>query len=120
MDLVQADYREKIITNREAAIREASGPFEEMVRVYGTSIWDQSLYGAWGNIVNSLIPNLDVMERYLAGLSRETEAEEVILFERSTFLTVTNVTSKTGERNPYADRQERLSNVIKTFKHSLG
>ena len=90
------------------------------MRVYGTSIWDQSLYGAWGNIVNSLIPNLDVMERYLAGLSRETEAEEVILFERSTFLTVTNVTSKMGERNPYADRQERLSNVIKTFKHSLG
>lgn len=59
------------------------------------------------------------MQNYLEGLVYETGAEEAILFERATFLTVTSVKSKVGEQNPYPDRHERLSNVIKTFKHSL-
>ena len=70
-------------------------------------------------IVHSLIPNLDVIEWYLTRLAIATEAEEIVLFERVTFLTVTSVTSKVGEQNPYFDRYERLSNIIKTFKHSL-
>lgn len=119
MDLVQTDYREKVIADRTAAIEKRSEDFAGRVRTYGTSIWDQSLYGAWGCIVNALIPDLDVMEKGLRALSAETRAEEVVLFERATFLTVLSVVGKVGERNPYGDRQERLSNVIKTFKHSL-
>ena len=119
MDLVQNDYRDKVITDRATAINERSGIFKGRVRTYGTSIWDQSLYGAWGSIVNALIPDLDVIEGYLKLLSHETRAEEVVLFERATFLTVLSVVGKVGGRNPYGDRQERLSNVIKTFKHSL-
>ena len=119
MDLVQNDYREKVIADRAAAIEERSDIFKGRVRTYGTSIWDQSLYGAWGSIVNALIPDLDIIEGYLKSLSKETRAEEVVLFERATFLTVLSVVGKVGERNPYGDRQERLSNVIKTFKHSL-
>lgn len=119
MDLVQTDYREKVIADRTAAIKKRSEEFAGTLKTYGTSIWDQSLYGAWGSIVNALIPDLDVMEKGLRTLSAETRAEEVVLFERATFLTVLSVVGKVGERNPYADRQERLSNVIKTFKHSL-
>lgn len=37
----------------------------------------------------------------------------------SGFTNFGNFISEVGERNPYEDRQERLSNVIKTFKHSL-
>ena len=119
MDLVAIEYREKVIADRHAAINERSDIFTGRLKTYGTSIWDQSLYGAWGNIVNALIPDLDVIESSLRALSRETKAEEVVLFERATFLTVLSVVGKMGEKNPYADRQERLSNVIKTFKHSL-
>jgi len=119
MDLVQTDYREKVIADRTAAIEQRSEEFAGRLKTYGTSIWDQSLYGAWGCIVNALIPDLDVMEKGLRILSAETRAEEVVLFERATFLTVLSVVGKVGERNPYGDRQERLSNVIKTFKHSL-
>ena len=119
LDLVKSDFREKIVANREAAIREASGNFADQVRVFGTSIWDQSLYKAWGSIVNSLIPNLDDMEGYLRGLMRDTEAEEIMLFEKTTFLVVMKVTSEIGEQNPYPDREERISNIIKNFKHSV-
>ena len=108
-----------MIQDRTIAIKQYSGVFSNSLKVYGTTIWDQSLYKAWGDIVKSLVSNLHIIDGYLHDLAKETDAEEIILFERATFLTVTNVTSELGERNPYSDRQERLSNVIKTFKHSL-
>ncbi|MCJ1424253.1 GTP-binding protein gtr1 [Sticta canariensis] len=119
MDLVQSEHRERVLQDKTDAIRERSERFRSDVQTYGTSIWDQTLYKAWGMIVHSLIPNLDVIEWYLTRLAIATEAEEIVLFERVTFLTVTSVTSKVGEQNPYFDRYERLSNIIKTFKHSL-
>ena len=119
MDLVQTEYRDTLFEERAKAIKGKSGGFAKTVTSYPTTIWDQSLYKAWGNIVHSLIPNLDIIEGYLGHLADVIEAEEIILFERTTFLTVTSVTSKIGNQNPYSDRQERLSNIIKTFKHSL-
>ncbi|EDN02756.1 conserved hypothetical protein [Histoplasma mississippiense (nom. inval.)] len=80
-------------------------------------IWDQSLYKAWAGIVHKLIPNLSVIERFLQAFAQKIEAEEVILFERSTFLTVTSVASEVGRLNPIFDRHERLSNIMKAFKH---
>lgn len=119
MDLVQVDYRNSLFEERQVAIKEKSGRFARHVISYATTIWDQTLYKAWGNIVHTLIPNLDVIEEYLGQLAEAIEAEEVILFERTTFLTVMSHTSEIGHQNPYVDRYERLSNIIKTFKHSL-
>ena len=119
MDLVQLDYRDSLFLDRDEVIREHSGKFSEDLVAYPTTIWDQSLYRAWGNIMHSLIPNLDVIEDYLKHLAEAIEAEEVILFERTTFLAVMSVTTKLGKQNPYVDRFERLSNIIKAFKHSL-
>ena len=119
MDLVQSDLRERVLQDKSDAIRERSEGFKETVQIFGTTIWDQTLYKAWGKIVNSLIPNLEIIEWYLKQLAEACEAEEIILFESVTFLTVTSVTSEIGKRNPYKDRQERLSNIIKTFKQSL-
>ncbi|MCJ1475853.1 GTP-binding protein gtr1 [Lambiella insularis] len=119
MDLVHVTFRDTAFEERQAAIRQKSGGFAKIVISYATTIWDQSLYRAWGNIVHSLIPNLEVIEDYLSQLAEAIQAEEVILFERTTFLTVMSHTSDIGRRNPYADRYERLSNIIKTFKHSL-
>ena len=119
MDLVQVEFRDSLFEERESSIKKGSGRFSETVTCYATTIWDQSLYKAWGNIVHSLIPNLNIIEEYLGHLAEAIEAEEVILFERATFLTVISVTSDIGHQNPYGDRYEKLSNIIKTFKHSL-
>lgn len=119
MDLVKAEHRERVLQDKSDAIRRQSGGFQDDVQTFATSIWDQTLYKAWGQIVHTLIPNLNVIEWYLRRLADITQAEEIILFERITFLTVTAVTSDVGKRNPYADRYERLSNIIKTFKNSL-
>jgi len=119
MDLVQNDFRDGLFAERDATIKKHSGRFAATAVSYPTTIWDQSLYRAWGNIVHSLIPNLSVIEDYLKHLAEAIEAEEVVLFERTTFLTVMSVTTELGHANPYIDRHERLSNIIKTFKHSL-
>lgn len=119
MDLVQRDFRESLFQERHNAIKEKSGKFAETVASYATTIWDQTLYKAWGNIVHSMIPNLDIIEEYLRELAEAIEAEEVILFEQTTFLTVVSVTSEIGQQNPIVDRHERLSNILKNFKHSL-
>ena len=119
MDLVQSDFKDQVLRDKISLIKERSGHFKDSVRMYGTSIWDQTLYKAWGMIVHSLIPNLEVIEGILRELMGITEAEEIILFERTTFLTVTSVRSEVGERNPCEDRFERLSNIVKTFKSSI-
>lgn len=120
MDLVQSEYKERVLHDKTTAIFARSGRFQRTIRTYGTSIWDQTLYKAWGMIVHSLIPNLEVIERVLESLAKTTNAEEIILFEERTFLTVTSVKSKVGDRNPYDDRYETLSNILKTFRTSLG
>ena len=119
MDLVANEYRNEVIRNKTAAITARSGRFARTIGTYATSIWDETLYRAWGSIVNSLIPNLDIVEEGLKDLQRVIEAEEVVLFEQNTFLTVTRVSSEVGDENPTGDRYERLSNIIKTFKNSL-
>ncbi|KAL8951193.1 MAG: hypothetical protein Q9222_002823 [Ikaeria aurantiellina] len=119
MDLVANEYREAVVKSKSAAIVARSGTFAKKIGIYATSIWDESLYRAWGRIVNSLIPNLDVVEDGLRDLQEVTKAEEIVLFEQNTFLTVTRVGTEIGDENPNRDRYERLSNIIKTFKHSL-
>ncbi|KAI9732009.1 MAG: GTP-binding protein gtr1 [Cirrosporium novae-zelandiae] len=117
MDLVLPDHRHDLFAERSSLIQSNSVPFT--VSTYATSIWDQTLYKAWASIVYTLIPNLAIIERMLSLLLRTVKAHEVALFERSTFLMVTCVTSPRGERNPNRDRFERISNMIKTFKHSI-
>lgn len=117
MDLVQDYARAKLFDERAAFIRSCSGPFE--VTCFPTSIWDQSLYKAWASIIWKLIPNLNIIQGHLRNLANSIEAEEIVLFERTTFLVVTHVTSTIGEMNPCKDRFERLSNIIKSFKQTL-
>ncbi|OAT04770.1 small monomeric GTPase [Blastomyces gilchristii SLH14081] len=115
LDLIQTEHRRRIYEERSSLIRARSGSFA--IDTFGSSIWDQSLYKAWAGIVHKLIPNLSVIERFLQAFAEKIDAEEIILFERSTFLTVTSVASEVGRLNPIFDRHERLSNIMKAFKH---
>lgn len=114
MDLILPDAREALIRDRARSIRERSGHWARPtgakgqggggLAVYGTSIWDQSLYEAWGDIVRKLIPDLEVLRKGLTRVGEGVRAEECVLFERATFLTVVRVVGERGARNPYDDR----------------
>jgi len=58
------------------------------MRAFATSIWDETLYKAWSQIVYSLIPNVELLETQLKDFSNICAADEVVLFERATFLVI--------------------------------
>ncbi|KAL9105399.1 MAG: hypothetical protein Q9227_009417 [Pyrenula ochraceoflavens] len=117
MDLIQNEHRQRLYEERSSLIRARSETLK--IETYGSSIWDQSLYKAWAGIVHRMIPNLFVIERFLDAFAEKIGAEEIVLFERSTFLTVTSVVTPLGKDNPNGDRHERISNIMKTFKHCI-
>ena len=117
MDLIQPEYQDDLAAERGNIIRERSHGLS--IETFASSIWNQSLYRAWASIVHKLIPNLTAIEHFLKAFADTISAEEIILFERSTFLTVTSVVTKRGAGNPVSDRHERISNIFKTFKHSV-
>ena len=63
------------------------------MRAFATSIWDETLYKAWSQIVYSLIPNVDLLESQLRDFSTICAADEVVLFERATFLVISHTST---------------------------
>lgn len=119
MDLVQARLRLQLFEERTDHIRNASGHFKNKVDFFATSIWDQSLYKAWTQIIYFLIPNAATIESLLQELAEVIDARELILYERTTCLMVTHVTRGLEAENPFMDRFERISSILKTHKHSM-
>lgn len=122
MDLVPSHDRSKTFQNRTAEIRstcEGEGFLGQQVEFWATSIWDQSLYRAWTQVIYFLVPNATVIESMLRKLADLLDARELILYERTTCLVVTHVTRGSEGRNPFHDRFERISSIIKTHKHSM-
>jgi len=85
MDLVRAP-RAEVLEKRVKDLRAASG--DTPITVFGTSIYDETLYKAWSQIVRTLIPNASVLSKHLTILADACSATEVILFERTTFLVI--------------------------------
>jgi Ras-related GTP-binding protein A/B len=121
MDLVQTRRRSQLFEERSSFIRDASIDygFSDTVEFYATSIWDQSLYKAWTQIIYFLIPNAALIESLLRGLCTIISARELILYERTTCLMVTHISSSSEHPNPFTDRFERISSILKTHKQSL-
>jgi len=115
MDLIQEDQREMIFSERQAELHRRSIPLD--VTCFATSIWDETLYKAWSSIVISLIPNVTTLKTHLDSFANIMDADEVVLFERATFLVIANVSDpSTSNRDPH--RFEKISNIIKQFKLS--
>jgi Ras-related GTP-binding protein A/B len=113
MDLVADENRARLLSSKEAELQALSRPFVPIC--FGTSIWDETLYKAWSSIVCSLIPNVRELESSLEIFCEECEADEVVLFERATFLVISTSATR---REFDAHRFEKVSNIIKQFKLS--
>jgi len=85
------------------------------VSFFQTSIWDETLYEAWSSLVHQLIPNIEAVESALHMFAELIEAEEVILFEKATFLVISKW-ERGGQKDEH--RFEKISNIIKHFKLS--
>lgn len=114
MDLIhKEDERMKLFEERAAELRKISEPLR--VTCFGTSIWDETLYKAWSSIVYALVPNVDILESNLDKLCRLCQADEIVMFEKATFLVISHATHRAHED---VHRYEKISNIIKQFKLS--
>mmetsp|Transcript_32874 Transcript_32874/g.104882 ORF Transcript_32874/g.104882 Transcript_32874/m.104882 type:complete len:306 (-) Transcript_32874:186-1103(-) len=114
MDLVREELQEQVFQEREASIVTLAGG-RLRVSCFQTSIWDETLYRAWSQIVYSLVPNTAMIEAQLHDFCDQCKADEVVLFESTTFLVIAHATVA-----PHADahRFEKISNITKQFKLS--
>lgn len=91
MDLVAEEDREAILLDRKRLIADSCTSCGVLnFQIYGTSIWDETLYKAWSEIVTNLIPNIRLLETHLNNFCRMCDADEVVLFERATFLVISH------------------------------
>lgn len=132
MDLVQIDKREELFVIMMEKLQKISNPFQFKLVGFPTSIWDESLYKAWSLIVCSLIPNMNLFNSNLLKFNQVLDAEEIILFEKTTFLVISSTASiqyQMQNQNGDQDngltevldpkRFEKISNIIKTYKQSI-
>ena len=113
MDLINETIRDKVFEQKEQEILEASNNFD--VTCFRTSIWDETLYKAWSDIVNILLPNVQDLKSSLKDFCNASSADEVVLFEKYTFLVIANH-DNVGHEDTH--RFEKISNIIKQFKLS--
>ncbi|QHS75168.1 Rag GTPase GTR1 [Saccharomyces paradoxus] len=129
MDLVQLDKREELFQIMMKNLSETSSEFGFPNLIgFPTSIWDESLYKAWSQIVCSLIPNMSNHQSNLKKFKEIMNALEIILFERTTFLVICSSNGENSNEdhdssensNVLLDpkRFEKISNIMKNFKQS--
>ena len=93
MDLVQIDKRQELFEIMMEKLQKISNPYHFKLIGFPTSIWDESLYKAWSQIVCSLIPNINLFNNNLIEFNSILDAEEIILFEKTTFLVISSTAS---------------------------
>jgi len=114
MDLIhKEEERIKIFDERAGELRRMAESLK--ITCFGTSIWDETLYKAWSSIVYALVPNVDILEQNLAKFCKIAQADEVVLFEKATFLVISHATAR---EHGDVHRYEKISNIIKQFKLS--
>ncbi|KAA0153002.1 hypothetical protein FNF27_00013 [Cafeteria roenbergensis] len=111
MDVVPPERRKVVFHAKESEIISRSRGLD--TRCYPTSIWDETLYKAWSSIVYALVPNVEALGLALSGLADACDADEVVLFEKATFLVVS---SRTRRSHRDKHRFEKMSNIVKQLK----
>ena len=113
MDLIPQEQRDKVFDERAQLIKAHSQGLD--VSCFKTSIWDETLYKAWSSIVHSLIPNINLIEQNLNSFCQVCSADEVVMFEKATFLVISHARTK---EHRDIHRFEKISTIIKQFKLS--
>ena len=99
----------------DASPRFCSRPSEgfAVCEIFSSTIWDESLYYAWSRIVQQIVPDLDLYQKKLEEFCKLSNCDEVVLFEKETFLIIATH-DQLKEKSVL--QYERVSNIIKQFK----
>ncbi|KZP01163.1 hypothetical protein CALVIDRAFT_125560 [Calocera viscosa TUFC12733] len=86
MDLVGSDRRKEVFLRKKQELLDHSE--DVPIRVFGTSIWNESLYRAWSRIVHTLVPNAQDLTNHLDEFVEACSAVEAVIFEKTTMLLI--------------------------------
>lgn len=112
MDLVDSSRRKDVYLDRARQLTSKAAELGvHNLRCCGTSIWDESLYRAWSQIIHSLIPNISALEKTLDEFVGITGATEAVIFEKTTFLVIASSSASAtqtagSEKDPHISDEE--------------
>lgn len=110
MDLVQIDKRQELFEIMMEKLQKISNPYHFKLIGFPTSIWDESLYKAWSQIVCSLIPNINLFNNNLIEFNSILDAEEIILFEKIYIFSDTSTASIQQQQQQQQQQQKSIDN----------
>eukprot|EP01084_Bolivina_argentea_P181389 313283_1 len=115
MDTILLEYKQEIFTKHCRQLQKEAKTFELNITCFATSIWDETLFKAWSQIVCSLLMDETVVKHQLDILCQKCQTDEIVLFEAATLLFITHSTKK-GKILKDVYRFERIANIVKQFK----
>ena len=116
MDTIMPLHRKhEIFSSHAHQLQKEAKTFDLNITCFATSIWDETLFRAWSEIVRSLLQDQGALKEELRSLCLKSQADEIVLFEGATLLFIANVTSGTKVLNDQF-RHERIANIVKQFK----
>lgn len=111
MDKVDEERRGAIISNKKNQFQPKSSNFQ--IEFYPTSIWETSTYIAFSNILSEVVKKKEIIKKFLEEYGKACGADEVIIFDRKTFLVIA---SYSGKEFKNEERMETISYLMKKFK----
>lgn len=111
MDKIDEDNRNMLVMSKKEKFESKKGKFE--INVYETSIWENSLYKVFSNILSSIIKYNEKIKKILEEYANACEADEIVLFDRKTLLTICSFNKKEIKDG---ERFEKISYSLKKFE----
>ena len=118
MDTILPQYKQEIFTRHAIQLQKEAKTFDLAITCFATSIWDETLFKAWSQIVCSLLEDETLLKNELNILCNKCKADEIVLFEAATLLFIAHSSSSDKHKNNNGDspRFERIANIVKQFK----
>lgn len=111
MDKLDEEKRNIIFSMKKDKLEAKAGNFK--INFYETSIWEISLYKAFSNILSNIIKNKIDVKKLLEEYYTACDANEVILFDKSTLIPISDYNNKEIKDE---ERFEKMCYLMKKFK----
>ena len=114
MDKLDEEKRNIIFSMKKDKLEAKAGNFK--INFYETSIWEISLYKAFSNILSNIIKNKIDVKKLLEEYYIACDANEVILFDKSTLIPISDYNNKEIKDE---ERFEKMCYLMKKFKSNI-
>ena len=122
MDKAPIKYRKLIFEKNKKEIMQKLQKFEHFnsknkIKFYGTSIWNESIYMPWREIMSDNVLKNIKIQKGLKYLLEACDADEIFLIEQNTFLCIYSVDN--GQNEKKEERIKKISFLIKKLKLAI-